>query len=98
MEGIYQFWIFEKDPSACIFEQTFQGLPKSVDSNLIGGYLVTLVSFCEKLVGENIDCLDSVSMRIVYFPRPDFILAMLVDKDLNRSTAKKMLERLYYLF
>jgi len=98
MEGIYQFWIFEKATSLCIFEQVFEGLPKSVDSDLIGAYLVTLASFCENLVSENIDSLDSESMRIIYFSRQDFILAMLVDKNLNRHTARQMLERLYYLF
>ncbi len=96
--GIYQFWIFEKDTSLCIFEQVFEGLPKTVDSNLIGAYLVTLSSFCEDLLGEFIDCLDSEKLRIIYFSRPDFILALLVDKNLNRFTVKDMLERLYYLF
>jgi hypothetical protein len=96
--GIFQFWIFEKDTSLCVFEQTFEGLPKSVDSNLIGAYLVTLSSFCEDLLGEFIDCLDSETLRIIYFSRPDYILALLVDKQLNRYNVKDMLERLYYLF
>lgn len=96
--GIFQFWIFEKDTSLCVFEQVFEGLPKSVDSNLIGAYLVTLSSFCEDLLGEFIDCLDSETLRIIYFSRPDFIFALLVDKNLNRYTAKDMLERMYYIF
>lgn len=96
--GIFQLWIFERDTSLCIFEQVFEGLPKTVDSNLIGAYLVTLSSFCEDLLGEFIDCLDSEHLRIIYFSRPDFIFALLVDKGLNRFTVKDMLERLYYLF
>jgi hypothetical protein len=96
--GIFQFWIFEKETSLCIFEQVFEGLPKTVDSNLIGAYLVTLSSFCEDLLGEFIDCLDSENLRIIYFSRPDFILALLVNKNLNRYTVKDMLERLYYIF
>ena len=96
--GIFQFWIFEKETSLCIFEQVFEGLPKNVDSNLIGAYLVTLSNFCEDLLGEFIDCVDSENLRIIYFSRPDFILALLVDKKLNRYTLKDMLERLYFLF
>ncbi len=96
--GIFQLWIFEKDTSLCIFEQVFEGQPKSIDSNLIGAYLVTLSSFCEDLLGEFIDCIDSETLRIVYFSRPDFIFALLVDKNLNRHTVRDMLERLYYLF
>ncbi len=96
--GIFQFWIFEKDTSLCVFEQVFEGLPKTVDSNLIGAYLVTLSSFCEDLLGEFIDCIDSETLRIIYFSRPDFIFALLVDKNLNRYTVRDMLERLYYLF
>jgi hypothetical protein len=96
--GIFQFWIFEKQTSLCLFEQIFEGLPKSVDSNLIGAYLVTLSSFCEDLMGEKIDCVDSETLRIIYFSKPDFIFALLVYKQLNRYNVKDMLERLYYLF
>lgn len=96
--GIYEFWIFEKATSLCIFEQVFEGLPKSVDSNLIGAYLVTLATFCENLMGEAIDRVDSVNMRILYYAQTDYIFALLLDKNVEDIDAKEMLERMYYLF
>jgi len=96
--GFYQFWIFEKATSLCLFEQVFEGLPKSVDSQLIGAYLVTLANFCENLVGEPIHSVDATTMRIQYYAQPDFIFALLIDKNMDVAQAQAMLERMYYLF
>ena len=49
-------------------------------------------------MGELIDRVDSLTMRILYYARPDYIFALLVDKNVEATAAEEMLERMYYLF
>jgi len=98
MLGVHKLWILERQAGICLFEQTFEGSTRDVDSDLIGGFLTAISKFCEELVGEEISSIRTPTMRILYHAEEKFVIAVLLPKDANHKIARTNVSEISRLF
>jgi hypothetical protein len=98
MEGILKFWIFDRYSGFCIFEQTFEELPGNVNSDLIGGFMIAILSFAREIANEEIQFLQLKHIRISYHISEKYIICVATSNDTDVERTELALNAVHRKF
>ena len=98
MDGIYKVWIVERVGGICIFEQTFQELPGIFNPDLIGGFLMAILSFAEELAKQAIDFIQLKNLRIIYHITKEYLISVACSNETIHEMMENALETIQKRF
>jgi Na+/phosphate symporter len=81
MKGILKFWIFDRKSGFCLFEQTFEELPGNLQSDLIGGFMIAILSFAQEIAQQEIEYLQLKKLRISYHLSENCIICIATENE-----------------
>jgi hypothetical protein len=93
MEGLLKLWIIHRQIGAVIFEQTFDDMPTDINSDMIGGFLIAILSFSEEIAKQEIEYLQLKDMRLIYHIAPKYIIAVATNNRKNYDSIENALSK-----
>lgn len=91
MNGLNKLWIIHREAGVCVFEQSFEELPKNINSDMIGGFLIAILSFSQEMADQEIEFLQLKNLRIIYHITPQYIIAVGCNQNANYKELEKLL-------
>jgi len=83
MEGMLKFFIIHHFSGMCIFDQTFEDLQASFESDIVSGYLYAIFEISREVAGEKTRMLQLENVKFVYNISDEFIMITLAKSEMD---------------
>lgn len=97
-EDYLKLWILDRHAGICVFEQTFEDMPKTMASDLVTGFFYAILTFSNEIAAQDIDHIQLKDIRIQFHGNDRLIFALATKKEADQETAYQFLHGLEHRF
>jgi hypothetical protein len=84
---IIKLWIIDREAGISVFDQSFQELPSEMDSDLVGGFFIALMSFSQEIAKQSIEFLQLKQIRFYFYIMKYHLLILASSLELDQENA-----------
>jgi hypothetical protein len=80
-----KLWLMDRNAGICIFEQSFEDMPKTLASDLVTGFFYAMLTFSNEIASQDVEFIQLRDIRIVFHGEGRLLFAMATTNDADHE-------------
>jgi hypothetical protein len=89
-----KLWLMDRNAGICIFEQSFEDMPKTLASDLVTGFFYAMLTFSNEIASQDVEFIQLRDIRIVFHGEGRLLFAMATTNDADHEFTGRLLRDL----
>jgi hypothetical protein len=89
-----KLWLMDRNAGICIFEQSFEDMPKTLASDLVTGFFYAMLTFSNEIASQDVEFIQLRDIRIVFHGQDRLLFAMATTNDADHEFTGRLLRDL----
>ncbi len=89
-----KLWLMDRHVGICIFEQSFEDMPKTLTSDLVTGFFYAMLTFSNEIASQDVEFIQLRDIRIVFHGKDRLLFAMATTNDADHAFTERFLRDL----
>ncbi len=89
-----KLWLMDRHVGICIFEQSFEDMPKTLTSDLVTGFFYAMLTFSNEIASQDVEFIQLHDIRIVFHGGGRLLFAIAARNDADHAFTERFLRDL----